>query len=497
MQKTAAIYTRISQDRTGAGLGIDRQEKDCRELAKSLGYEVGEVYSDNDVSAYSGKVRPGYERMLEDIADGRFGAVLAWHTDRLHRRTTELERYIEKAGHIPTHTVKGGVLDLSTPAGRMTAKVAGAVAQHEVEHMIERATRKHQELQEAGLPSGGGRPFGYEKGGMVVCEWEAELIRDATDRLLGKNGTTPASLASLMREWNEAGIKTSRGGTWNYSSFTSLVRRWRNAGIREHKGEPVGPAAWPAIVDEADLRKLRALLSSEDRRTNKNGVGRKHVLSGIITCGKCGNRMRWGKTTTRAGIPYELYQCTGGLDGCRSSVLKDIAEEEVTKWVATRLAFPSPDLMAATADDRAKLDALNTKRAELAEDVKAMEAAGLSRASRIKFTAEIDAERKKLEAETDRLLRRVALADMFSDLTLSKMGKEEAVGGFSIRLAAEDIAHRFTAAPLEKRQAVVRALVKVQVLPHPKGVRATKELARQRIDITPLNVMTGEPLHTT
>src|ERR1700733_413671 len=91
----AAIYVRISQDREGAGLGVKRQEQDCRELCAKLDFEAGDVYVDNDMSAYSGKPRPEYARMLQDAADGEFEAIVAWHTDRLHRSTRELEDFID------------------------------------------------------------------------------------------------------------------------------------------------------------------------------------------------------------------------------------------------------------------------------------------------------------------------------------------------------------------------------------------------------------------
>ncbi|HYZ02002.1 MAG TPA: recombinase family protein, partial [Candidatus Binatia bacterium] len=58
----AGIYTRISMDRVGGGLGVERQEQDCRELCGRRGWEVAETYRDNDISAYSGKKRPAYRR---------------------------------------------------------------------------------------------------------------------------------------------------------------------------------------------------------------------------------------------------------------------------------------------------------------------------------------------------------------------------------------------------------------------------------------------------
>jgi hypothetical protein len=45
------LYTRISEDIDGAGLGVARQEADCRKLASLRGWTVGSVYTDNDVSA--------------------------------------------------------------------------------------------------------------------------------------------------------------------------------------------------------------------------------------------------------------------------------------------------------------------------------------------------------------------------------------------------------------------------------------------------------------
>jgi hypothetical protein len=45
----AALYVRISSDRGGAGLGVARQEEDCRALCARLGWRPVEVYADNDV----------------------------------------------------------------------------------------------------------------------------------------------------------------------------------------------------------------------------------------------------------------------------------------------------------------------------------------------------------------------------------------------------------------------------------------------------------------
>ena len=50
----AAIYVRISQDRTGEGLGVARQEADCRALCDRLDWTVVDVYPDDDTSGLRG-----------------------------------------------------------------------------------------------------------------------------------------------------------------------------------------------------------------------------------------------------------------------------------------------------------------------------------------------------------------------------------------------------------------------------------------------------------
>jgi len=55
---------------------VDRQIADCEALAARKGWPVAGVYEDNDTSAWSGRVRPEYRRLLEDIKDRLVDGVL-------------------------------------------------------------------------------------------------------------------------------------------------------------------------------------------------------------------------------------------------------------------------------------------------------------------------------------------------------------------------------------------------------------------------------------
>ncbi|MFM8238484.1 MAG: recombinase family protein, partial [Actinomycetota bacterium] len=125
---TTAVYCRISSDKRGEGLGVERQRQACVKLAKAKGWSVGEVFTDNDISAYSGKRRPEYERMLEAFRSGRFDALIAWHPDRLHRNPREHEDFLDVVDEtgIEIATVSAWTIDLATAAGRAVARTIGA-----------------------------------------------------------------------------------------------------------------------------------------------------------------------------------------------------------------------------------------------------------------------------------------------------------------------------------------------------------------------------------
>src|SRR3989442_14375571 len=91
----AGIYVRISHDPEHDQLGVQRQEKACRELAKRQGWPVVDVYQDDDLSAFTGKPRPAYQRLMADVTAGRVNAIVAWHGDRLHRSLRDLEDFID------------------------------------------------------------------------------------------------------------------------------------------------------------------------------------------------------------------------------------------------------------------------------------------------------------------------------------------------------------------------------------------------------------------
>jgi site-specific DNA recombinase len=265
MGSEAFIYCRISQDRGGAGLGVSRQEEDCRRLAVERGYTVERVFVDNDISAYSGKKRPAYAEMLAGLGRGEASAVFCWHTDRLHRSPVELEAYIDvcEARGVKTFAVKSGELDLATDSGRMVARMLVAAARYESDQKATRVRRAMEQKAMKGEWLGGTRPFGWAfvDGVPVPHSTEAAVVKVVCNSvLLGQ------SLGSIVARLNDDGITTSVGKPWGYAQLRQMLMRPRNAGLADWKGDIVGPSMFPALVSEDVWRAVLSILADPQRR---------------------------------------------------------------------------------------------------------------------------------------------------------------------------------------------------------------------------------------
>lgn len=446
----AAIYCRISRDRVGAGMGVDRQREDCVQLAERLGWTVVATHTDNDLSAYSGKPRPGYKALLEDMAAGRIGGVLTWHTDRLHRSPIELEHYIEVAERmgVQTQTARAGIVDLSTPAGRLTARHLGSIARYESEHRSERVSRKREEIAASGGFLGGARPFGYTADGMALEPDEAAAIVEGTRAVLRGR-----SLRSIAADWNARGLRTAKTGRpWATASVRDLLLRARNAGLLQYRGQVVGPAAWPALVSEDEWRGVVAILTDPGRR-NTPGNTPRWLGSGLYRCGVCGGPMVVG---TSGQVRQPSYLCRApNKSGVKHVTRNAISLDEYVGMVLLE-TLKRPDLAdllhqpeSGAADApalRDELTAIVAQREAMARD----QAAGrITYAQFSTMNDEATARQERLESQLARLTRTDPLA---------------------VAADADDPDEVWAAFDLEQRREVLRRLVVVTIEPAPHGM---------------------------
>lgn len=355
--KLAAIYTRISRDPEGERLGVQRQLDDCLALAKRLGYEVFDVYTDNDIGASTRsrlKPRPGYTRMIADGQAAKYQTIVAYTSGRLTRRPREREDLIELAEHraVKIHYLKSPDIDLNSADGRMVARFLAANDTAESERIAERVSRAALQRAEQGAFHGSRQPFGFElvkdAAGKVVAlrehEQHAAMMREAIERIL--DGDT---VYGICIDWNKRGLVTSQGVIWRPKTLKTCVQSPGIVGKRVYRDQ-VYDAQWPAIVDETDWSRVRDLLSNPERQVRgfNNGNARKHALSGLLRCGTCG-KVLVSMTSTRLHQPSFICNAiaTGGCGSMRISMQP--LENYVRDMVFAALDSPAIDREMSTA----------------------------------------------------------------------------------------------------------------------------------------------------
>ncbi len=456
MDMMAAIYARISKDSEGDGLGVARQIADCTAEVARRGWTLAGTYVDNDVSATRSKVRPEYERMLDDVRAGRINALVVWDVDRLTRTPRELEDIIDFADRQGLELASiGGVIDLATPQGRLVARMKGSVARHETEQQSRRLKRKFQERAEAGKPHSFAA-FGYRRrddGTDELDPDQAEVIRSAAKMLL-----SGMSLRSTTAELNARGSTSPRGMPWASATLKQILLRDRNAGQRVHHGQVIGPGAWPAIYDQGTHERVVALLTDPNRKTTR-GATRKHLLTGIARCGRDGcdgtmvvnvGRVAHGKRQPPA---YVCPRCT------RIRRKQEDVDAVVEGVIVVRLS--RPDALAALAEG----DPEEVERAR--DDVEALTA-------RMDIAADQFADGlitgEQLARITGKLKPQIERARSRIQAAMPEPGIAEMVG--------PDAEARWNAAPLDVKRAVIELLCTVTILPSGPGKSFDPELIR-------------------
>ena len=283
-----SVYLRISEDRLGLELGVDRQRDDCRELCKRRGWPNPVEYTDNDISASAGKHRPRYAALVGAVERGEVARVVVWHPSRIWRNRRERAAGIElfQKHKVALVCVKGPELDLGSAYGRLAADLIGAFDSAEGEIKMERINAEILQKAQAGELNGAGKGnqlHGYEADARTVIAAEAEQVRDWFRRFIAGQ-----SVASLARE---AAVGTS--------TMAARLANPRYAGIRRHQGVDY-PAAWPAIVDRDVWDEAVRILADPKRITNGGSTERKHLGAGLYFCARCEGR--------RTGLQRVLLQ---------------------------------------------------------------------------------------------------------------------------------------------------------------------------------------------
>jgi len=141
LARIACVYIRQSTaDQLAHNHESRRRQYGLVDRAKQLGWSNIDVIDDDLGRSGSGIARPGFERLLATICDGRVGAVLAIEASRLARNGRDWHTLIEFCGLVGTLMVdEDGIYDPRHPNDRLLLGMKGTMSELELSMFRQRS----------------------------------------------------------------------------------------------------------------------------------------------------------------------------------------------------------------------------------------------------------------------------------------------------------------------------------------------------------------------
>ena len=352
----AAQYLRKSRMEEGMDTEevLAKHRKALADFAAAHDIHIIETYYEV-VSGESLYARPEMLRLLEDVEEGRYDAVLVMDLDRLSRGRMKDQGIILDAfrdsGTLIVTPEK--TYDLSDDLDDEMAEFKTFMSRREYKIINKRLRRGLKQTIQDGCYVANA-PYGYRKvtvdrkPTLEIYEPEAKFVRMMYDLYLQGYGCV-----SIARHVNALGARPHRSAEFTRNSVAHILRNPTFAGkivwdqkthIRKGaKGNPkhitiynprekwtIVDGMHPAIISQETYDKVQAMFAGRYIPSKQDGTVRS-PLGGLVRCANCGQRMQ---RLVMKGQPYLV--CT--RPGCCASTKFELVEKRVLAYLEETLA---------------------------------------------------------------------------------------------------------------------------------------------------------------
>lgn len=332
-------------------LESQRRQYGLAERARALGWEQIEVIDDDLGRSGSGSHRPGFERLLAALCEGKVGAVFCIEASRLARNGRDWHTLLEFCRLVETLIVdEDGIYDPRQPNDRLLLGLKGTLSEMELSTLLQRS--REALIQKARR----GELFttvaiGYVRAPNNRIEIDPDRrIRDAIGLVFLKFrefGSARQVLVWMRQEHIELPtavyVETGRSVAWRLPIYnmihhilsnpvyggayvygrTKTTTRIENGRKRSFAGNHVAQKDWQVLISDhhegyidwdeyqANQRQIThnaAMKGSMVRGPARSGGA---LLPGLLRCGHCGRKLH----VTYGGAAGQClrYACQGAL----------------------------------------------------------------------------------------------------------------------------------------------------------------------------------------
>jgi len=348
LSRKAVVYVRQStQAQVETNTESQRRQYELVEVARGHGFKDVAVIDEDLGRSASGAVdRPGFDRLVAWLCAGEVGAVLCFDASRLARNGRDWQHLLELCGLVEARVIDTeGVYDPCRPNDRLLLGMKGTISEFELgtlrARMVDaaRAKARRGELRIS-------VPVGYiwhrEAGLGIDPDLRVqEAIRLIFTRFRELGSARQVHLALAAENMHFPRASDSRKFTqvdWTQIRYGNVIAVLRNpfyAGtyvygksekrteivdgrVRKSYGHTRPQEAWEVVlkdhhegyIDWAEYERNQAQLAANTHGKKgeaKSGRGGHALLTGILSCGRCGHRLNVAYTGRQPRRP--IYRC--------------------------------------------------------------------------------------------------------------------------------------------------------------------------------------------
>ncbi len=332
------IYARKStEDDKRQVQSIDDQVRIVKELANNQNLNIKEIYTESKSAKEPG--RPVFEKMMQEVEDGKYNGILCYHLNRLSRNPID-------SGRISWLLQKGKIKSIVTPYKRYNPEdnvllfniESGEANQfvRDLSHLVKRGLKsKVEKGWRPGLP-----PLGYVNdliNKTIVKDPERFiLIKKIWELMLEGKYTPPKILEIVNKTWGFTTRKYRKigGNSLSRSGIYAILTNVFYTGYFNSKGELKKGNHEPMITLE-QFDKVQFLLGREGKPRPKKYV---FPFTGMIRCEECG--CLFTAETKRKLIKssgevkeYTFYHCTKKKPNYKCSNTKHVRDTKLEEQI--------------------------------------------------------------------------------------------------------------------------------------------------------------------
>lgn len=306
MKRVYCLY-RVSTKGQVDGDDIPMQRIACHEFTDQQGWQIVKEFSEKGISGFkvSSEKRDAIQAIKADASKNLFDILLVFMFDRLGRRDDETPFVVQwfVTQGIEVWSVKEGQQKFENHVDKLLNYIRFWQASGESEKTSIRIKTRHAQMVQEGLHRGGITPFGYrlepngkysKKGHplhqMIIDPYQSQVIREIFTKTCDE-GYGTHRLANYLNE-----VYPDKEKRWRATVLNRIICNPIYTGRLRYHDEILAPVASLCIIEDSLFERANFILH---QRATANSINRTipqqtngtRLLTGLLYCGHCGERM--------------------------------------------------------------------------------------------------------------------------------------------------------------------------------------------------------------